>query len=258
MVDRSRSATPPYDGQLGAGAAVGALECEGKTPYDDGLGVYDDGLAKVQGSAEAALDDYMSESGLSFSTPSEGYAVERDQDGRVLFSTTWTAGRRSRASLPTRFAAGTVTRAGASARVRSAIHPSCLRTRRTTSTSACGRTIRLTRAHHPHPVLQGRRALLLGAHPFLLLGPERKADWYVKDIRAISVSCSTRLLQRRQAPRGRHRHRLPPRRPPALSGPAEPRAELVSLDDADDVHRGRSPSGASGARKRWARTAALR
>jgi uncharacterized protein YceK len=86
VIDRSRSATPPYDGQLGAGAAVGALECEGKTPYDDVLGVYDDGLAKVQGSAEAALDDYMSESGLSFSTPSEGYAVERDQDGRVLFS----------------------------------------------------------------------------------------------------------------------------------------------------------------------------
>ena len=72
MVDRSRSATPPYDG---AGGAVGALECESKTPYNDGLGVYDDGLATVQGSAEGALDDYMSESGLSFSTPSEGYAA---------------------------------------------------------------------------------------------------------------------------------------------------------------------------------------
>ena len=51
------------------------MECEGKTPYKRGLGVYDDGLATVQGSAEGALDDYMSESGLSFSTPSEGYAA---------------------------------------------------------------------------------------------------------------------------------------------------------------------------------------
>ena len=85
VVDRGRSATPPYDGPLDAGAAVGALECEGKSAYRRGEGVYDDGLATVQESAEAALDDYMSESGLSFLTPPEGYAVEREQDGRVLF-----------------------------------------------------------------------------------------------------------------------------------------------------------------------------
>ena len=81
-----RSATPPYDGPLDVGAAVGALECHGKTPYRRGEGVYDDGLAKVQESAEAALDNYMSESGLSFFAPSDGYAVEREQDGRLLFS----------------------------------------------------------------------------------------------------------------------------------------------------------------------------
>ena len=86
VVDRDRSATPPYEGPLDVGAAVGALECDGTTPYRRGEGVYDDGLAKVQESAEAALDNYMSESGLSFFAPSDGYAVERELDGRVLFS----------------------------------------------------------------------------------------------------------------------------------------------------------------------------
>src|SRR5918992_402195 len=46
VVDRGRSATPPYGGPLDAGAAVGALECEGTSPYRRGEGVYDDGLAK--------------------------------------------------------------------------------------------------------------------------------------------------------------------------------------------------------------------
>src|ERR671915_2468270 len=68
VVDRTRSATPPYDGPLEAGAAVAALECDGKTPYRRGEGVYDDGLASVQDDAEAALDNYMRESGLSFWT----------------------------------------------------------------------------------------------------------------------------------------------------------------------------------------------
>jgi hypothetical protein len=86
VVDRGRSATPPYDGPLDASAAVGALECDGKTPYQRGEGIYDDGLATVQANAEAALDDYMSESGLSFSMPSDAYAIEREQGGRVLFS----------------------------------------------------------------------------------------------------------------------------------------------------------------------------
>jgi hypothetical protein len=63
VVDRGRSATPLYDGPLHAGAAVGALECEGETPYRRGEHGYDDGLAKVQASAEAALDEYMRESG---------------------------------------------------------------------------------------------------------------------------------------------------------------------------------------------------
>ena len=82
VVDRGGSATPPYEGPLDAGAAVAALECDGKTAYRRGEGVYDDGLATVQASPEAALEDYMSESGLSFFTPSAGYAVEREQGGR--------------------------------------------------------------------------------------------------------------------------------------------------------------------------------
>jgi hypothetical protein len=86
VVDRDPSATPPYGGPLDASGAVGALECDGKAPYQRGEGVYDDGLATVQESAEAALDDYMRESGLSFSTPPDGYAVEREEGGRVLLS----------------------------------------------------------------------------------------------------------------------------------------------------------------------------
>jgi hypothetical protein len=86
VVERSESATPPYDGPLDPGAAVAALECDGETPYQRGEGVYDDGLASVQGSAEAALDDYRRNSGPGFSTPSDGYVVEREEPGRVLLS----------------------------------------------------------------------------------------------------------------------------------------------------------------------------
>jgi hypothetical protein len=86
VVDRDPSATPPYEGRFNASAAIGALECDGATPYQRGKGVYHDGLASVQESAEAALDDYMREAGLSFVTPHDGYAVERERGGGVLFS----------------------------------------------------------------------------------------------------------------------------------------------------------------------------
>ena len=86
VVDRGGSATPPYDGPFDAGAAVGALECDGEKAYGRGEHGYHDGLARVKNSAEAALEEYMRESGPIFSTPSEGYAVEREQAGRVLFS----------------------------------------------------------------------------------------------------------------------------------------------------------------------------
>ena len=38
---------PPYDGRLDAGAVVGELEGDGKTPYQRGEHTYDDGLAKM-------------------------------------------------------------------------------------------------------------------------------------------------------------------------------------------------------------------
>jgi hypothetical protein len=60
VVDRDRSATPPYDGPLNTSATVAALECVGKTPYERAEHGYDDGLAKVQASAEEALDDLRS------------------------------------------------------------------------------------------------------------------------------------------------------------------------------------------------------
>jgi hypothetical protein len=128
VVDRSRSAKPPYDGPLDAGAAGGALECDGKPPYRRGVGVYHDGLAKVQEGAEAALDNYMRESGLSFFAPSDEYAVERERDDGVLFSYD-VDGRTKVAIVPTNGVRDwTLTRAGASARGRSAIHPRCPRT----------------------------------------------------------------------------------------------------------------------------------
>jgi hypothetical protein len=142
VVDRGRSATPPYDGPLDPGAPVRALECDGTTPYRRGEGVYDDGLAKVQGSAEAALDNYMSESGLSFFAPSDGYAVEREKDGRVLFSYDVDGRTTVSMSPPTASATGTATKAGVSGPGRSAIRLSCPRRSPTTSTSGCGRTSR--------------------------------------------------------------------------------------------------------------------
>jgi hypothetical protein len=84
--DRASSATPPYDGPLDAGAAVGALECDGKTPRRPARGIYHDGLAQVQSSAGEALENYMSQAGLSLVTPSEGYSVERERPGRALLS----------------------------------------------------------------------------------------------------------------------------------------------------------------------------
>jgi uncharacterized protein YceK len=139
-VERGRSATPPYDGPLDASAAVGALECDGKTPHRKGEGVYDDGLAKVQESADAALDNYMSESGLSFLTPSDGYAVEREQGGSVLFS--YDVGGRTKVSM---FAAKGVRdwdgNQGWGVRAWAQCDPSELpQTSPTSSTSASGRT----------------------------------------------------------------------------------------------------------------------
>jgi hypothetical protein len=239
VVDRSRSATPPYDGHLNAGGAVGALECEGKSPYDDGLGVYDDGLAKVQGSAEAALDDYMSESGLSFSTPSEGYAVERDQDGRVLFS--YDVGGRTKAAI---FVADDVRDwnhdEGWGVRAWAQCDPSEFPADVTDDLNIrvwedeSGRRVPVTRIQS----FQGAEHCSWEDITFLLLGPERKADWYVKDIRGeLRELLHTTFSNDAKLPADASDTGLRRDGRQLWIGGAEHAAYLVSLDDPNDVQR---------------------
>jgi hypothetical protein len=239
VLDRSRSATPPYAGGLGAGAAVGALECDGKTPYWRGKGVYDDGLAKVQGSAEAALDDYMSEAGLGLFAPSDGYAVERDQDGRLLFS--YDVDGRTKVAI---FAADDVRDwnrdEGWGVRAWAQCDPSEFPSDVTDDLNIgvwedeSGRRVPVTRIQS----FQGAEHCSWTDITFLLLGPEKKADWYVRDARrefsgmlrttfsdqAILPSTATDTGLRRD---GRQ----------LWIGPSEKAAYLVSLEDAEDVER---------------------
>lgn len=67
-----------------SGAAGHALECAHE-PYAGGSGAYDSGLASTQGSAASALENYFSQD-FFLQLPREGYGVEREEDGRVLFS----------------------------------------------------------------------------------------------------------------------------------------------------------------------------
>jgi hypothetical protein len=66
-----------------SGTAGRALECEA-APYDGGGADYDSGLASVQRSAPRALANYLAEDGGPI--PDRGYRVEREDDGRTLFS----------------------------------------------------------------------------------------------------------------------------------------------------------------------------
>lgn len=89
----------PYDGPMDlpvdhsdmatvaerSGAAGRALECDGR-PYDGGGADYDSGLASVQGSAEGALENLFEQDFLGRQLPADGYRVEREDNGRVLFS----------------------------------------------------------------------------------------------------------------------------------------------------------------------------
>lgn len=68
-----------------SGAAGRALQCDGE-PYGGGSGDYDSGLASTQDSAESALENYFSEEFFLLQLPRDGYRVEREDDGRVLFS----------------------------------------------------------------------------------------------------------------------------------------------------------------------------
>ena len=67
-----------------SGAAAQALECDYR-PYNGGSGDYDSGLTSTQGSAEAALENWLSQD-LYGSFPRTGFRVEREDGGRTLYS----------------------------------------------------------------------------------------------------------------------------------------------------------------------------
>jgi hypothetical protein len=239
VVERGQSATPPYDGPLGASAAVAALECEGKAPYQRGEGVYDDGLATVQESAEAALDDYMRESGLSFSTPSDGYAVEREHDGRVLFS--YDVGGRTKVSI---LAADGVRDwngdAGWGVRAWAQCDPSELPPDVTDGLNigvwedGSGRRVPVTRIQS----FQGAEHCSWTEITFLLVGPEQTADWYVRDAGGdLPGLLRTSFAAEAALPEGATDTGLRRDGRQLWIGPDQEAAYLVSLDDAQDVER---------------------
>jgi hypothetical protein len=239
VVDRSGSATPRYDGRMDARAAVGALECRGKTPYKRGTGVYDDGLAKVQGSAEEALDDYMRESGLSLVLPSDAYAVERERDGRVLFS--YDVGGRTKVAL---FAAGDVRDwnhdEGWGIRSWAQCDPSELPADATDDLDIgvwqdeTGRRVPVTRIQS----WQGAEHCSWEDITFLLVGPERTADWYVRDAkRELSELLDTTFSDDAALPSDASDTGLRRDGRQLWIAPGGDAAYLVSLDDSDDVER---------------------
>jgi hypothetical protein len=224
---------------LGAAAAVGALECEGTAPYDDGLGVYDDGLAKVQGSAEEALDDYISESGLSFSTPSEGYAVERDQDGGVLFS--YDVDGRTKVAI---FAADDVRDwnhdEGWGVRAWAQCDPSEFPSDVTDGLNigvwedGSGRRVPIIRIQS----FKGAEHCSWEHITFVLVGSERKGDWYVKDVRGeLGELLHTTFSNDAKLPADATDTGFRRDGRELWIGRAEHAAYLVSLDDPDDVQR---------------------
>lgn len=239
VIDRSRSATPPYDGRLDAGAAVGALECDGKTPYRRGAGVYDDGLAKVQESAEAALDNYMRESGLSFSAPADAYAVEREQDGGVLFS--YDVDGRTKVAI---FAADGVRDwnddEGWGLRAWAQCDPSELPPDVTDDLNIgvwedeSGRRVPVTGVHS----FQGAEHCDWTDITFLLLGPEKRADWYVRDTGGdLSNLLQTTFSGEATLPADASDTGLRREGRQLWIAPDKQAAYLPSLDDPQDVER---------------------
>lgn len=85
-VDAGPPSATPYSGALSAAAAVDALECDGRKPWFRAKGVYDDGLATVQSTAEDAFDNLIDESGIGYRAPVTGYRAEREDEGRTLLS----------------------------------------------------------------------------------------------------------------------------------------------------------------------------
>jgi uncharacterized protein YceK len=238
VVDRDRSATPPYDGRLDAGAAVAALECDGKTPYQRGEHGYDDGLAKVQSSAEAALEDYMRES-AGLSAPSDGYAVEREHDGRVLLS--YDVDGRTKVAM---FAADGVRDwngdEGWGVRAWAECDPSELPPDVTDELNIgvwedeSGRRVPVTRIQS----FRGAEHCSWTEITFLLVGREQKADWYVRDTNGeFSGLLRTTFANDATLPKGATDTGLRRDGRQLWIGPEEEAAYLMNLDDAEDVDR---------------------
>lgn len=76
------TAGDPPSGEVATDARL-ELECEGEV-VDHGAGYYDDGLARVQDSAAAALEDWLDESSPSWVLPRDGYSAAVDDGSRVL------------------------------------------------------------------------------------------------------------------------------------------------------------------------------
>jgi hypothetical protein len=236
-VDRSSSATPPYGGSLNAEAAVDALECDGKTPYWRAEGEYGSGLATVQESAEAALDDYMREEGLSLVVPSEGYALEREQDGRALLS--YDVDGRTKVALVTADDVRDWDRnEGWGVRAWAQCDPSELPPDVTDDLNIgvwedeSGARVPVTRIQS----FQGAEHCDWTDITFLLLGPERRADWYVRDVRPeFPALLRTTFSDDAKLPADATDTGL--RRDGRQLWITETAAYLVSLDDAGDVER---------------------
>jgi hypothetical protein len=242
VVDRDRSGTPPYEGPLDAGAAVAALQCVGKTPYERGEHGYNDGLARVRSSAVEALDEYMRESGPIFSAPSDGYAVEREQVGRVLFS--YDVDGRTKVSM---FAAAGVRDwngdKGWGVRAWAQCDPSELPPDVTDDLNIgvwedeSGRRVPVTRVQS----LQGAEHCSWTDITFLLVGREETADWYVRATGAgdddFARLLRTTFAAEATLPEGATDTGLRRDGRQLWIGPDKEAAYLVSLDDARDVER---------------------
>jgi hypothetical protein len=239
VVERDRSAAAPYDGPLDAGAAVAALECDGEAPYQRFDGVYDDGLAQVQESAEAALDNYRRESGMGFFTPSDGYAVEREEAGRALISYDVT-GRTKVAIVFADDIRDWNDDEGWGIRAWAQCDPSELPAEVTDDLNIgvwedeSGRRVPVTRIQS----FQGSEHCSWTHITFLLIGREESGDWYLRDTSGeLNEWLRTTFAADAKLPEGASNTGWRRDGRQLWIGPDKEAAYLVSVDDAQDVER---------------------
>jgi DNA-binding response OmpR family regulator len=241
VVERSEPATPPYAGPLDAQASVAALECDGETPYERGEHRYDDGLAKVKGSPEAALDDYVRESGPLYTAPADGYAVEVEEAGRVLLSYD-VDGRTKVSMLVVDGVRDWNGDEGWGVRAWAQCDPSELAPAVTDDLGIgvweheSGRRVPVTRIQS----FQGSEHCSWEDITFLLLGPKATGDWYLRDAgnnEDFSGLLRTTFSDEATLPEGATDTGWRRGGRQLWIGPDNEAAYLVSLDDAHDVER---------------------